>query len=257
MKSLFLIVALCLANLCQAQITVKNLTVTDIPEKSVRIGNFVEVPKDFQAAVFNIGYVEWKTDVPPDLLTITLTDVNRAHVPFIPTVNDKKELTGFAVKQVGHFWVRVRGTHVDFEKKIFATIDEELDFFVDAIGPVKPDDPKPPKPEPLPTVPTDSFDNIGQRAAVWSKDLPQNKVVGEIYLTAAKKLRSDPAATTDSVTRDIASDLKSKLTNSTVYSKFVLQVSDDLTARWNRAPLSRGVLADFYACVALGLGVKE
>jgi hypothetical protein len=257
MKNLFLVALLCLAvNICQAQITVKQLTVVDRPEKSQTIGNFVEVPKDFKAIPFNIGFVEWKTEVPPDDLTITLTDATRAHVPFIPQVNANKELTGFVVKQVGHFWVRVKGSHVDFEKKIFSTIDDEIDFFVDKLE-TKPDVPFPPIPPPKPDIPADSFDNIGQRVAEWSKVLPQNKIVGQIYLDAAKSLRSDKTATTDSVTVKIGADLRNKLVDPQIYSALIKQVSLDLGQRWDRAPLSKGVLADFYACVALGLGVKE
>jgi hypothetical protein len=256
MKNLFLVALLCLGNLCQAQITVKQLTVVDRPEKSVTIGNFVEVPKDFNAVPFNIGFVEWKTEVPPDDLTITLTDATRAHVPFIPQVNANKELTGFVVKQVGHFWVRVKGSHVDFDKKIYVKIDEEIDFFVDKLE-VKPYVPPEPPTPPKPNVPTDAFDNIGQRVAEWSKALPQNKIVGQIYLDAAKALRSDRTATTDSVTVKIATDLRSKLSDPPIYSKLIQQISTDLAARWDRAPLSKGVLADYYACVALGLGVKE
>ena len=129
-----------------AQITVRNLTVTEVSEKSEKIGSFVVVPKDFSAKPFNIANARWKTEVPKSNLKVKLTDVNRKSVPFIDLDDE-----GIVVTQVGHFWLSVSGTYVDFDTKTYATIDEEVDFFVDALNPSPTPDPDPtPDPPPAP-----------------------------------------------------------------------------------------------------------
>lgn len=140
-----------MASTSMAQITVRQLTVTEVSEKSEKIGSFVVVPKDFTAKPFNIANAKWDTQVPRDKIRIKLTDVNRKSVPFIDLKDE-----GIIVTQIGHFWLQVRGTHTYFDKDkqdiVFYEIDEEVDFFVDALNPgPKPDpDPTPDPPTPTP-----------------------------------------------------------------------------------------------------------
>ena len=146
LKSLAILLLLTSTSL--AQITVRNLTVTEVSEKSEKIGSFVVVPKDFSSKPFNIANAKWETKVPKDRLRVKLTDISRKSVPFIDLEDE-----GIVVTQVGHFWLSVSGTYVDFETKTYATIDEEIDFFVDALnpgpGPIPdPDIPDPPLPTP-------------------------------------------------------------------------------------------------------------
>jgi len=166
-----IVILLALASTSLAQISVRQVSVVEVSEKSERIGQFAVVPKDFKAKPFNIVHAKWETKVPQDRLRIKLTDSNRRSVPYI----DLKE-EGIVVSQIGHFWLEVRGTHTYFDKTaqdiVFYEIDEEVDFFVDALGPTPDPDPEPDDPDP-PTP--DKIDNLSVLIVYESALLPTYK----------------------------------------------------------------------------------
>lgn len=146
----------------------RQVSVVEVSEKSEKIGQFAVVPKDFKAKPFNIVHAKWETKVPQERLRIKLTNSARQSIPFI----DLKE-EGIVVSQVGHFWLEVRGTYFDKTLQDFYEIDEEVDFFVDAIGPAPEPQPDPPKPDPQPTP--DKIDNISVLMIYESALLPTYK----------------------------------------------------------------------------------
>lgn len=153
-----------------AQISVRQVSVVEVSEKSEKIGQFAVVPKDFKAKPFNIVHAKWETKVPAERVRIKLTDSARRSVPYI----DLKE-EGIVVSQVGHFWLEVRGTHTYFDKTaqdiVFYEIDEEVDFFVDALNPPTPEPDPEPDPDPVP----DKIDNLSVLIVYESALLPSYK----------------------------------------------------------------------------------
>lgn len=158
-----LAILLLLTSTSLAQITVRQLSVVEASEKSEKVGSFVVVPKDFKAKPFNIVHAKWETKVPPERVKIKLTNSIRQTIPFI----DLKE-EGIVVSQVGHFWLEVRGTYFDKTIQDFYEIDEEVDFFVDAIGPT-------PEPQPNPDLLPNKIDNISVLVVYESALLPTYK----------------------------------------------------------------------------------
>lgn len=161
-----LAILLVLASTSLAQITVRQVSVIEASEKAEKIGAYVIVPKDFSAKPFNIVHAKWETNVPQDRLRIKLTNSVRQSVPFI----DLKD-NGIVVTQIGHFWLEVRGTYFDKLAQDIYEIDEEVDFFVDAIGPSPAPDPPKPDPDPLPG----KIDNISVLMVYESALLPTYK----------------------------------------------------------------------------------
>lgn len=115
-----------------------------------------------------------------------------------------------------------------------------------------------PEPEPTPTptptpnpVPDDQFNNIGKKCVDWSKGLPKRKELGSVYREASKLLTESPITTINDATLFVA-DGKNKLLGSDAvkYNVFFDNLNADLRSRW---PLSRGDLAAYMLCVAVGL----
>ncbi len=225
-----------------AQINVDMKVVIETTE-SEKIGNFTVVPDNFVATPFRIAVLSWKTAVNREDIAIKVTDEKRRSVPYV-TVNDSTII----VTQPGHTWVEVEGSTIDFDLKKSWKIREAVDFTLEPLTP-----PKPPEP-PTPEVPADSFGNIGQRVAEWSKSLPSRKLVGEAYLRNAVLLTS--ADGRNMTIDDVTKRLGTELLTIPDYPKFATVTSNinlDLATRW---PVSKGVLSDYYRCIALGLGVK-
>ena len=132
-------------------------------------------------------------------------------------------------------------------------IDEET-VSVD-LGQYPSPDPEPdPEPTPIPTpnpVPDDQFNNLGKKAQEWSKGLPKRKELGSVYREASKLLTESPITTINDATVFVA-DSKNKLLGSDAvkYNVFFENLNADLRTRW---PLSRGDLAAYMLCVAVGL----
>ena len=123
------------------------------------------------------------------------------------------------------------------------------------IGPPQP----PPKPDdpvvPVPVVPPDQFDNIGQRVAKMSVGLPKAREVGAIYLKYAVELESNQAM---DVTKAISSASAERLTllggDAPKYNDVTAMLNTDLQGRWKT--MSKGLLAEWMRCIAIGYGAK-
>lgn len=115
-------------------------------------------------------------------------------------------------------------------------------------------EPIPPEPIPLPVppVPEDEFDNIGQRVAEWSAGIAGAKKAASVYRTTANLLSSDPTQTINSASAYLVDELK-KLPEYNNFTQVRSNINADLTQRWDRGPMSRGTLADYYNAIAAGL----
>lgn len=139
------------------------------------------------------------------------------------------------------------------------TFDPELGIEEQTISVELGNSPRPepePEPEPTPTptpnpVPDDQFNNLGKKCLEWSKGLPKRKELGSIYREASKLLTESPITTINDATLFVA-DNKNKLLSSDAvkYNIFFENLNADLRSRW---PLSRGDLAAYMLCVAVGL----
>lgn len=153
----------------------------------------------------------------------------------------------FAVENATDVWVRI--TAIDFDKKIY--VDEERLVKASTPDPDVPGpQPKPDDPKPNPTVPTDEFDNIGQRVAALVNGLSQNKEIAKIYLEASKELRTNPAITVTEANTKLRVALLALPENfETKYGKVRDLINSDITKRW---PMSKGVLADYWEAISKG-----
>jgi hypothetical protein len=117
-------------------------------------------------------------------------------------------------------------------------------------------EPEPPAPEPdVPTpgpVPPDAFDNIGQRVAKVTAGLPKRVEVAGVYRFNAKQLREEPLTTVNSAFDRVFAERAALLgSDFEKYKPFVELIGNDVKQRW---PMSRGVVADYFDAVAVGLG---
>lgn len=117
-------------------------------------------------------------------------------------------------------------------------------------------DPKPdptPNPDPVPNPDTKilpkDFDEIAKRVQGWSKGLPKTKEVANNYRAYAALLRK-PQGTVNSISEAMVSARNTLLGDSAPWSPLIASVSTDLQTRW---PVSKGVLADYWDCIAAGL----
>jgi hypothetical protein len=125
-------------------------------------------------------------------------------------------------------------------------------------------DPKPnpnpqpdPQPDPTPTptpgpddkkLPAD-FDEIAKRVQGWSKGLSKTKEVANNYRQYAALLRK-PQGTINSISEAMVAARNTILGDSAPWKPVLEPMNADLQTRW---PLSKGVLADYWECVAAGL----
>lgn len=150
---------------------------------------------------------------------------------------------GFLLLAPGKTWIEVK-EYVEFEiggvkRKLLSdskTITIEL-------GP-------PPAPPP-PPVPNDEFGNIGQRVAKWTAGLPKRKELATVYKSAAVKLRTDLATTVNTVASDVVAQRSSVLGSE--YPKFADFIAGLNTDFKSRPAMTKGVLADYFTAISLGL----
>lgn len=231
-----LVLFLLLTTQCLAQsIVVTNETIVTGLNNVRQIGDYLLIDPKSKIDIVPAALVNINVDAAN--ISVRFSDKDRRPVPFVKITEKQYLLT-----QVGSVWIDL--VAVDFPKNVLV-----LDQAVAIIEPITP--PEPPKP-PAPDVPPDQFDNIGQRIAAWAKTGTINPTIGKIYLDAAKALKSNPATTITDQTQIIANALKA-LPEYSKYVEFTNGLNADLAKRW---PMTKGVLADYYTAVALGLGVK-
>lgn len=197
-----------------------------------------------------VGYVTVTTKA--STVEFSASDIARKEVAFIlasdTLVEDTRTLT-YLITTPGDTWVEAMC--VDFDKKIFSKYKANISIAAPK-PPTPPEPPTPPTP-PTPDVPPDSYGNIGQRVAEWTKGNPNNKIIGQIYLDASVSLKEDLALTINQVTNNLITKLRAS-PSYVNYDKFKEGLTADANAR---GPMTRGVLADYWRCIALGFGVKQ
>lgn len=216
-----------------------------------QIGDYLIVDGKSKPKFEPVGLIDVKTDAAN--VIVKASDAQRRMLP-----TTKVGEHTYLIAAQGQVWVRV--VCIDFAKNIYT--DEETEFLIGPApappGPVPPG-PTPPGPTPpSPDVPTDAFDNLGQRVAQWTAGLPNNQQLGSIYLKYANMLRG-PEGVNLTVT-EAAAKLKAEISAlpgyTSQYATFTQNLNADLTKRWSTAPFSKGMLGDYWAAVAAGLGAK-
>lgn len=117
------------------------------------------------------------------------------------------------------------------------------------LGPPMPP-PEPPKPD-VP-VPTDAFDNIGQRVAGWAKGLPRKAEVAALYSALAKDLKENEKLTINQAIDKMVEARKKLLGDDLkLYQPALIDnLNADLKGRW---PMMSLVAADYFSAIAAGL----
>jgi hypothetical protein len=237
MRTITFLIMLLLAGNCYSQVVTTQNAVAVTNLKNVKQYGDVLLAKEAPSIEFiPVGII--KVDSEAAIIIVSVSDIERNNVP-CSVIADKL----YMVSTPGKLWVRV--TCTDFEKRIHT--EDEVTIVV---GPPTP--PKPPTP-PTPVVPPDTFNNIGQRVAAWSAGLPLNAAVGKVYLDGANNLRTNKNLTIDEASGVVSTALVS-LPGYSAYSVFTNGLNTDVKTRW---PMAKGVLADYWTCVALGFGVKQ
>lgn len=210
------------------------------------VGDYIVVDKDSAPKLEAVAIVKVRSEA--NNVIVKVSNKERNTVP-VAKIDD---LTYLVVGN-GKLWVRA--VCIDFAKNIY-TDEEAIVELGSTPEPVPPPGPNPPNPPgPSPDVPSDPFDNIGQRVAQWTKGLPANREIGSIYLRNAVNLRTNPGVSINEVSSALTSDLV-KVASYSQYATFSSNLNEDLKKRWNNAPMSRGILADYWQAIALGLGVQ-
>lgn len=177
-------------------------------------------------------------DTTAENIIVEASDIQRNRVEVIPI--DK---TNYLIPAKGKIWVEV--LCIDFSKNIFLKETKVVE-----LSPApEPDVPTPGPDVPTPDIPTDAFDNVGQRVFKVVKGLPNNLQIRTIYKAASDKLKSDPTMTINESSVYIANELLKIAGYTTTYKDFIKFVNDDVVKRW---PMSRGVMADYWLAVSNG-----
>lgn len=246
---LFIAVLALLTNNVWGQVSVTTPTAI-LAEGAERFDKLLLVPDDFKPTLQKVAIVKVTTKVAKP--TITVTDEQRSSVPYellaYNETGDNGTTNYYLVTRQGHTWFHVFG--VDFENKAY--ISEQIDFVVGKPVPPIPPPPPPPGPDDLPK----DFDGIASKVLEWSKGLPVNTKIGDVYMKYSKLLVSADGA--KYTTNDIGDMLVNELKTIPEYANYKAmsdQVQADLVKRWN-ASFTKGVFSDYLKCVALGLGAK-
>ena len=239
-----LILWLLLTGLGFAQMDVQPGYVVSGLNGSKLVGDYIVVEKDSLPKLESVAVIKVRTEATN--IIVKATNKDRNTIP-VAKVDD----TTYVVIGSGKLWVRC--VCIDFAKNIYQDDEAVIELGAPAPEPVPP---KPDVPTPTPdNVPSDAFDNIGQRVAQWTKGLPSNKEVGQVYQKYASLLKSSPAATVNDASSMLTGELV-KVPQYQAYATFSSNVNEDLKRRWTNSPMSKGVLADYWLAIALGLGVK-
>ncbi len=121
-------------------------------------------------------------------------------------------------------------------------------------APVPPPEPVPvpvPGPSDCSKVPPDPYGNIGQRTCQWAAGLPKRKDIAKVYAEAAQKIVSDPAATSETVSKELVQKRAVALgADEQKYATLVENIGNDIKSRW---PMGKGDLSNWWLSVAKGL----
>jgi hypothetical protein len=215
----------------------KSQAVIGIEEPKIA-GNMVITKSAKNLKVKEIALLDIKSEAA--IINVKASDSKRN-----PVEVSKLERTQFAIVNDVDVWVQV--TAIDFDKKIFV---DETKVLKATTPPVpEPDKPEPDVPKPNPTVPTDQFDNIGQRVDALTKGLTNNRVISKLYSDLAKELRDTPVMTVTEANVKLKNGLLALPNFEADYGKVRDLINTDITKRW---PMSKGVLADYWEAISKG-----
>jgi hypothetical protein len=123
------------------------------------------------------------------------------------------------------------------------------------LGEVTPDpEPVPPGPPSPDSLPVD-FDRLASRVNGWAAGVPRRKEYAAIYRAYADRIANDPTLTVAGAGNLMALDIQAltkmlpESDRPKVRAMFE-NINQDLQGRW---PLSKGVLAVYWSCIASGL----
>lgn len=237
-----LVSSLCLG---QAVEIVKHKGITGLQDPVV-VGDFILVNDAANLKVQEVAIISVNSEA--SNISVEASDITRSELP-VSSI-DKNT---YVVQGSGKIWIEV--FCVDFAKNIFLKEKKtiELNNGPTPPGPTPPG-PTPPNPTPD-TVPDDLFDNIGKRVNEWSTGLTANVEMSNAYLKAYKFLKENPGATVNDGANLLNSELL-KIAAYSTYSSVMSKVNQDLSDRWSKSPLSKGVLADYWKAVAVGFNPK-
>jgi hypothetical protein len=128
---------------------------------------------------------------------------------------------------------------------ILGLLQPPTEFYAEFQVGGQPDNPDPPPPGP---IPTDDFDNIGQRVNTWATGLADRQMAATCYQAASKSLLNDPTVTPDSVSKVLVACL-TKIPAFGTYTDIRTKLNTDLESRW---PMSARVLGEYFGAVAVG-----
>lgn len=247
----FLLIALCSPAFGQYSSTAQVKQILSGIDGQVVVGSYTFVNPGSQPKLESVGVIEITA---PDgaAVLVRASDQARAELT-VQQIADG----AWMLRHTGRAWVETSAVWIDMTDPTKPKPELKMERFVLDIGqpapvPPGPTPPGPVPPGPAPDIPPDAFDNIGQRVAQWTAGATMNKQVGLLYSQYATKLRTSPATI-----NDISGQLAAELTKVADYDRYITfrtNLNADIKGRW---PLSKGVLADYWDCVALGLGVKN
>lgn len=252
-NQLWLAVALCagcVPAMAQVTATVDVKTVVLNADQFKKVGNVLVIPDDGKIRVQNVAMVIY-SGVDGYKLTVSASDINRVPVPV-----EKAAPNTYIVKASGEAWVDLLGINWDKQDLVSKQTKIKVpplpsptpDDDDDDVTPTPDDDDDNPAP-PDPNVPTDQFDNIGQRVNGWALGLPGRRQTAAVFRWAADELVNNLTRTQNEVGEEYAQRLKD-LPDFNDYIEFHGKVKEDFTTRW---PMNRVLQAEYFNAIATGL----
>jgi hypothetical protein len=239
-----LILALLLVSTSYAQMDAKVLVAFSGIKTPIIVGDMILGEQIGDIKPVHVGYVTVTTKAAN--VEFSASDIARKEASYLLAsdllVDGVRTLT-YLITTPGDIWVEA--TCIDFDQKIFNRYKANISITA----------PKPPEPPipPTPDVPADPFNNIGQRVAEWTKGNPNNKAIGQLYLDASNSLKDNLSLTINQASANLITNLRAS-PQYTNYEKFKEGLNADAASR---PGMTRGVLIDYWKCIALGFGVKN
>ena len=202
-----------------------------------------------------VGVFEVETSA--SVVNLLVSDKQRNPVSFELTekvdTEDGKVKYSYLIFGQGRIWITV--TCVNADPFLFEQKQEILDV---ATPEPEPDDPDPDPDDPDPDdgdddkagPDDDRFDNIGKKIFGWSKDLPANAKLGEIYDEYAKKIRTSPQ-TIGMINTSLVKDLAA-VNGYDKYKDLFQKLAEDSKSRWDGVTLNKVDISDYWAAIAKG-----
>ena len=208
-------------------------------------GGFVLLPEGAQPRIGPAAHITYH-GADGWALAVKASDLKREPVAVA-------ELAAGEYLVIGSGRVIVEAFAVNWTDQQMQLIETAVDIGVPEPEPDPEPDPGP-DPDPVPDdIPPDPFDNIGQRVAAWATGLPGRDDFAGVFEWAAAQLRSDPRVTVNDVQADLSAAFSGS-PHAAEWQAFRAKLNEDIGKRYADGTLRvRGVLAEYYAAVAVGL----